>query len=362
MIGYYVHHQGSGHLHRACAIEAAADYPLTGLSSLARPAGWRGAWIQLADDHGGPQRDADAHGRLHYAPQHHRGLRGRMSAIARWIEAAAPTALVVDVSVEVTMLARLFGVPVLVMAQPGVRADSAHQLAYDVAAAVISPWPRTADALLNPAASRPARTAWVGAISRFGEPVAGTPADSGRRRVLALNGTGGEGPTETMLGDAIAATPSWDWTVLDRGRGTWLENPWPAICAADALVSHAGQNAVAEIAAARKPALIIAQDRPFGEQRVTAAALARLRLPVVVADSWPTVSAWPDVLSAVGQLSGKGWVRWNDGGGASRAAAAIAIAARSTVFSPEESARHEPALPESATPDSAPDAAAPVPA
>lgn len=34
MIGYYVHHQGSGHLHGACAIEAAADYRLTGLWSL----------------------------------------------------------------------------------------------------------------------------------------------------------------------------------------------------------------------------------------------------------------------------------------------------------------------------------------
>lgn len=323
MIGYYVHHQGHGHLHRASAIAAASNAPLTGLSSLPRPAQWRGEWIQLAGDEGGAPGDVDAHGRLHYVPLHHRGLQSRMAAIARWIDAAAPAALVVDVSVEVTLLGRLLGVPVIVMAQPGQRGDEPHQLAYDVAEAIIAPWPREAEALLNPAVSRPAKTVWVGAISRFSEPVVVPPIEPARR-VLVLNGTGGSGADEAKLTAAAAATPEWTWTVLDRSLGTWLDDPWPAICAAEVIISHAGQNAVAEIAASRTPALIIAADRPFEEQRVTAAALTRLALPVVVAEHWPEPAAWSGILDALSAKSGSDWSRWNDGGGAARAASALA--------------------------------------
>ena len=270
--------------------------------------------------------NVDAGGRLHYVPLHHRGLQHRMAAIARWIGEASPTALVIDVSVEVTVLARLFGVPVFVMAQPGVRSDGPHQLAYDMAEAVIAPWPQVADVLLNPAAMRPEKTTWVGAISRFTEPVS-DPRPSRSKRVLVLNGTGGDGPSEAMLDAAAKATPSWEWTVLDRARGTWVDDPWPAICAADVLVSHAGQNAVAEIAAARKPAVIIAQDRPFDEQRMTASALASLGLPVVVSDGWPDAARWRSELEAANRLPGHAWSRWNDGLGASRAAEAIATLA-----------------------------------
>ena len=52
VIGYYVHHQGRGHLHRALAIAAHAGTAITGLSSCPRPAGWPGDWIELADDAG----------------------------------------------------------------------------------------------------------------------------------------------------------------------------------------------------------------------------------------------------------------------------------------------------------------------
>lgn len=39
MIGYYVHHHGSGHLHRARSLAAVLGRPVTGLSTLPRPAG-----------------------------------------------------------------------------------------------------------------------------------------------------------------------------------------------------------------------------------------------------------------------------------------------------------------------------------
>ena len=50
MIGYYVHHHGRGHLHRALSVARELDGCLVGLSTLDRPAEWTGAWIDLPDD------------------------------------------------------------------------------------------------------------------------------------------------------------------------------------------------------------------------------------------------------------------------------------------------------------------------
>jgi hypothetical protein len=143
MIGYYIHHQGSGHRHRASSVQRLAEVEITGLSTAPRPADWLAAWVDLPDDAGrGPEQDVTAHGRLHYVPLHSRGLSARMAMISAWVETARPEAMVVDVSVEVALLARLHGLPVVVVAQPGRRGDAAHRLAYDVASTVLAPWPQ----------------------------------------------------------------------------------------------------------------------------------------------------------------------------------------------------------------------------
>ena len=50
MIGYYVHHLGRGHLEMARCVAARLTGDVTGLSSLARPAGWPGEWLTLPRD------------------------------------------------------------------------------------------------------------------------------------------------------------------------------------------------------------------------------------------------------------------------------------------------------------------------
>ncbi len=67
-----------------------------------------------------------------------------MAALSAWIADTRPDALVVDVSVEVALLARLHGVPVLTLAQPGRRRDSAHTLGYAVSEQILAPWPKAA--------------------------------------------------------------------------------------------------------------------------------------------------------------------------------------------------------------------------
>ena len=149
MIGYYVHHQGEGHVTRAAAIAAHLHgTQVTGLSSRTRPDGWAGPWVRLErDDAPAPGDGADpaAGGVLHWAPLAHAGLRARMAQIAAWVAATAPRLVIVDVSVEVTVLVRTMGVPVVVMALPGARSDPAHQLAYRLAKAIIAPWPAWAE-------------------------------------------------------------------------------------------------------------------------------------------------------------------------------------------------------------------------
>lgn len=310
MIGYYVHHQGRGHLNRATAILEHVRTPATILSSLPGP------WTPLPMDDDEPITDPTPGGRLHWAPRHHDGLRDRMAAIAAWIAAARPSLMVVDVSVEVAVLARTMGVPVVVMAMRGDRLDPAHVLGYDLADVLLAPWPA---ALPEPGWPERwhAKTRHVGAFSRYD----GRDRSAGRpRRVAVLLGAGGTDDT-LDLEAAMTATPGWTWDVLGA-RGRWDHDPWPTLCAAEVVVTHAGQNAVAEVAAARRPAVVVPQDRPFGEQAATAAALDRGGL-ALVRWTWPRPHEWAGFLTAAGGRDGALWSAWAPGDGAGRAAAVI---------------------------------------
>lgn len=320
MIGYYVHHQGAGHATRACAVAALLGEPVTGFSSAPRPAGWPGAWVRLpADDTPAPlpAQDVEAGGALHWAPLAHAGYGERMGAMARWITDAQPGAFVVDVSVEVTALARLLGAPTVVMAMRGDRRDGPHALAYDAATTLVAPWPAS-----YPEPWWPTRwldkTVHTGAISRF-DGLTPDGCVQPRRGALLWGRGGGEADVAGLR----AATPQWTWTLPE---GT-PQDVWAALTRAEVVVSHGGQNAVAEVAAARRPAVVVADPRPFAEQEHTVAALREAGL-AVACDTWPSAEQWPGLLAAAIELGGERWARWNDGAGARHAAEAISAAAR----------------------------------
>jgi len=325
MIGYYVHHHGRGHLDRALAIAAASPLPVTGLSSLPRPADWRGPWIELPLDEGDAAADAEAHGLLHWVPLHSEGLAQRMASVATWIASVRPAVMVVDVSVEIAVQARLLGVPVVTVAVPGTRADAAHALGYGLSAAIVAAWPPDADGCLQgvPDAAT-GRLHPVGAISRF--PPVGSSAPRSRH-VLVLAGAGGDGFTPDVVDAARRAAPEWTWRHVGGGSGTWVDDPRGALAEAAVVVTAAGQGALAEIAAARRPAVVIPQDRPFGEQAASAATLATGPWPAVVRDRMPEPGEWSGLLEAAASLDGARWADWNDGGGAARAAEIIHRAA-----------------------------------
>lgn len=325
MIGYYVHHHGKGHLTRARCIAAALPEPVTVLSSFPAPDQLDPfvAWVQLTpDDHDRDRIDVAAGGALHWAPRRAPGYQARMHQLAAWVERESPRVVVVDVSVEVTAFLRLLGVTVVVMAGPGRREDPVHQLGYQLATRIIAPWPQAiyAPDHLLPHASK---VEYVGAISRFdGRAPEAAPAE---RSVVVLFGNGGDEVSRGDIAAAKGACPEWSWRAFGGAQQPWSDDIWRVLQSADVIVSHAGQNAIAEIAAVRRPAILVPQQRPFSEQEETAAALAAANIAVSQA-RWPSVQKWPQLLDECARDSGDSWVKWNRGDGAQKAAAAIASA------------------------------------
>jgi len=359
MIGWYVHDHGSGHRRRLEAVAPFLRTPVTGMGS--GPAADGVDWLALPPDAtgapGSAAVDPTAGGALHWAPLGEAGMLGRAQAVAGWVRESGCRLLVVDVSVEMLLLARLLGVATVAVVQPGVRDDTAHRLGYDTAAALLAPWPREAGPSGPPGLAEtsgagdlvvggPAgRTVWTGAFSRADRAELTDPAEGdatgfrcshdGRCVALVL-GTGGHRITRRDVHAAAAATPGWCWHVAGElqdavqdvhARGAVVEHGTvedvdALLAQADVVVGPSGGGLVAEVAAAGRPFLALPQPRPFDEQLELAGLLARLGC-AEVEDGWPEPDRWSGLLERV-HASGSGaadrWARWSDGRGAQRAA------------------------------------------
>lgn len=331
-VGWYVHHHGAGHRQRFLAVRPHLGGEVVALSSLARPDGVDPAsWLELPLDlPASPDADETAGGSLHWAPLRCAGLRDRMAAIAAWIARARPAAMVVDVSVEVALLARLLGVPTVLVAQRGRRTDDAHQRAYAAASEVVAPW--TSAAHLAGEGLPDERLALVGAITRF-DGRAVPPAAVAGGDVLLLMGAGGHGLRERDVRAAADATPDRVWhvagglrvpghpRVVDHGPGA---DVWALLGEASVVVGTAGGNVVGEVAAARRAFVCLPQERPFAEQDRQAEALRRLGVAEVVPrDAGFAGLDWPAVLAAAGARDLALWDALHDGRGAQRLAAVV---------------------------------------
>jgi hypothetical protein len=331
VIGYYVHHLGSGHVNRAAAIAARTETTVAAFSTSPPPVDWSGPWITLPDDAVVPDQslaDVTAGDTLHWAPRRHEGLRTRMGIMGNHLARGNIRLMVVDVSVEVSIFARLYGIPVVVVGQPGDRSDRPHRLAYDMAERLLAPWPECATSTWPRRWQE--KTVYLGAFSRFDDRAA-VQGGSGRR-IAVMWGSGGLDIGVDDIRSAAKATPDWQWDVLGQSvTGAdlpnlvwhgWVDDVWSRLTAADIVVTHAGQNAIAEVAAARRPAIVVPQTRPHDEQHATAAALRGSGIGVV-ANAWPQPEEWPHLLHRAMTVGGAGWSRWSPGDGARRAAALL---------------------------------------
>ncbi|MFD0933652.1 glycosyltransferase, partial [Methylobacterium trifolii] len=208
-VGYYVHHQGIGHWHRACAIAAAMDRPCTLIGTFADvdTAGAPGPVIDLPDDRlpddpisgfDGLDGEADRPQGLHYAPLRHPGIRARMARIAAWAAEADPVLMVVDVSVEVALFARLLSLPTIVVRLAGTRTDPPHREAFRSASRLLAPFPEALDGDRVPDWVR-AKTAYAGFL---GQGPASGPSCEDDGRIVVVFGRGGAGGSLPALAAA----------------------------------------------------------------------------------------------------------------------------------------------------------------
>ena len=342
MIGYYAHHRGAGHLNRAMSIARELHDDVTILSSSPRPDNWTGGWVDLPLDHSAhdhdPAADATAHGALHWAPLGSNGLLARTGVITDWLRRYTPSAVVVDVSVEIALLVRLHGIPVVYVAQPGDRSDSAHSLGYRASSAIIAVWPPAVDALTVADDIAP-RIEAVGAISRI-PTVAPLPREPDQIAVLAGLGTHGVSALDAAVAEARRAMPDARWVILSGADSATVAH---TLRTSALVFAHCGENALAEIAASRVPAIIVPEARPHDEQYAMGRALAASDMPVAVVEArdgggfGPNPPDWAQLARETAALDGEAWSVWCDGDAARRAAAIVTRVAQLSSF-PEPAA------------------------
>lgn len=330
-IGYYVHHHGAGHRHRALAVAGCDPGRFTllgtglGLSTHAIES------ISLPDDRmtegaAFDGRDHEQHRpqSLHYAPLDHDGVRMRMAALAGWIGAANPALIVVDVSVEVAMLARLCATAVAYVRLGGRRNDIPHLEAFRGASILIAPFARPLDDPETPAWIAEKTIYAPGLVWRRGD------AEAEPGSVLVVCGRGGSSVSLRHLIDAARYTPQHHWRVIGFDGDTpdlppnlvisgWTDDPEREIARAEIVVGGAGDGLVGAVLAARRPFICIPEPRPFDEQRSKAMALQRAGAAIAV-ERWPDADDWQVILASARGIDPRAQAALHDDDGPARLA------------------------------------------
>lgn len=328
---WYVHDHGTGHLARARAV---IPHLRHGTVVAAGPAVADVARDELDGPVVGLPGDVPATATPTVGPWHHapsgQAVRQRSLALVDAVATFGCTVAVVDVSMEVTVLARLCGLRVVTVRQSGCRSDAAHRIGLASADVVWVPQHRELEPIGDEVAAVDDRWHFTGAFSRFdGSPHRVIEAD-GTRLALIVVGAGGTG---LDLGAWRAATAPPGWRVVIAGapdqwchRGITsvgrIDDLAPLLRTADVVVASAGWGAVADAAATDARLVVVPETRPFAEQEARAGALAGHHL-AVVRPHWPAAAELDDLAAAVARLPAGRWARYYDGHGAERAAAMI---------------------------------------
>ncbi|RYF75211.1 MAG: hypothetical protein EOO39_07270 [Cytophagaceae bacterium] len=320
-IAFYVHHHGSGHLMRCLTISKLllAEYQITflgsGLSAYASILPPAIHCIELPLDTPSPtdvfySRGNSVEG-LHYAPLNVQGQRQRTALLTDFFLRESPLVLVVDVSVEVTLLARLCGVPTVVIKQHGYRNDLAHRLAYQSAQLVLAPY---SIALQQHESSWLARKlVYTGGFCRY-LPQANSHPGEQANHVAVLIGTGGSSLDRTFVTHLAQQLPNWIVEVVGTLTGGEAAQPlfnlvlhghqddprW-VIDQCRVIIGNAGHNTVMEMAALQKRFIVVPEPRPFEEQVVKATLLSDLALAHVIDPKDLYQISWSTLLTSVSE-------------------------------------------------------------
>lgn len=289
---WYVHHHGTGHWRRALAVAAQLAGPVRFVSSAPPP--WplppNATFTRLAPDAPADEPgDPTANGRFHWAPERHPGLLARH---AQLLESARGCGVaVVDVSVEVGLLLRVSGVPIIAVRLPGARGDAPHELLHGVAQQVVMPVPANWALGGTP----------VGLVAGVSGEFPETPPDGS---VLVVRGGGGSAMTDAGVACLVRAVGADRVVVAASDIG-------PLLSAASVVVGGTGLGTVADVARAGRPFLGLPDVRPFGEQEATGCCLARHEAAYIAARLPADEAAW---CAALASAIAEGPLRADTGG------------------------------------------------
>jgi len=330
-IGYYVHHHGAGHAARASAIADHADGRITLIgTNIAGRAGVH-PYLDLPDDRLAPGFDgrdgaAERPAALHYAPLDHDGIRHRVAAITQWIAEHRPALMIVDVSCEIAMLARLASVPTVCVRLGGRRDDTPHVDAFRAATVLIAPFAKALDDPATPDWVR-RKTFYAPGLVERSNAATVDPAS-----VLVVCGRGGAAIDGAAWARAAHATPDRTWRIIGDCAPFahaphnlevlgWVDDAAARIAGAGIVVGSAGDGVVGAVLAARRPFVCLPEDRPFDEQRSKARQLAATGAALVCDDD--RTADWPSLLALVEQRDSAAQAALDDPDGAARLAAHV---------------------------------------
>lgn len=283
-IAFYVHHHGSGHYMRTVQVaQKLLKYkPIligSNLSNKTKELDQNISILQLPMDiptsvdifytEGTP---VDG---LHYAPLNIKGISDRNAIITDFFAKSGPLILVVDVSVEISLLARLCGIPTVVMRQHGTRTDLAHIMAYQCAEFLIAPYGKNLDLSKNDWIKE--KTLFAGGFSRFGKFKNGNNSTLNHQIGIIIGKGGSSLNFQTILWIA-AQCPSFTFHILgefsdQKVKGSlnlifhkYKENVQQIMETCALVIGNTGHNTVMEVATLNKCFIGIPEDRPFNEQ------------------------------------------------------------------------------------------------
>lgn len=311
-VSYYAHHFGTGHLRHAQKVATSELFDLQVTSTGPRNAKLLNGpleYVELTPDvsPAGPEPLLPSGSFLHYAPTGDL-IQQRFAQMNRAWKLFRPDVVMVDVSVEVALFARLSGYRVAFRRMPGDRNDQPHQMAYSLADSIFGYFPVGLD---DPGhLSRYAhKSHYLSVAEPKALPASVNPEDfvpPRRHRVVVQTSLASAIPLN-YVARAAAASSEWDWDVVGsvEAGGTplpanlqlhgVLSDPTPIMRAATVVISSTGHNAVVAAASCHRPVLLVPEERPYAEQLAFAVAL-RDRVGVEMVENWSSAVDWPRTL------------------------------------------------------------------
>ncbi|MCF2446593.1 hypothetical protein L0657_21730 [Dyadobacter sp. CY345] len=325
---FYIHHHGSGHLMRSVAI--ARNLPKGTVSflgsGLARYKEVVPDYIQCIELPGDMISEVDKIAFtadvdfLHYVPINLKSAAERTAKITVSLNGLFPVLLIVDVSVEIALLAALTSIPTVVIRQNGDRNDLAHLNAYQSARMLLAPCTRD---LMNPSANEwvDKKTYFSGGFSRY----TGICSNAGEVNPIpgsigVMTGMGGTSlglPFVRRLAEAcksskihvigsLAGHEELDLPDNVHILGS-VQDPLEQLRTYEVIIGNAGHNTVMEMADLNKYFICIPETRPFNEQFAKAKLLQDNKMAIVVHPHQIMEADWEELVSQAKRLPSDRW-------------------------------------------------------